>query len=616
MFGNKSLPSRIYSFGRARGPIEGEGLVDQQMKLGHRFRNALVRVERRRRGEVEAALLKLSPVLAEIEDAIEATKFSQSEARATIDQASALARKKVYPLGVPEAAAAATEGLRKLYEIRKTVRAEIFASPAWGPVKKKPAKGEKPVRNKKRAAVEGIGGKIDERARIQANRLYAAVGRMGLYWGTRLFVGTTVDRSGAPPQFSRWDGDGHLAVQVQHGMSPGEAFSGQDTRVKIDPLPVEESEDFIGPRLSKMAMKRTRVHFRVGSDAKGRPIFAVIPIVLHRSMPWDSKIKWVHLVRRRIGTHCEWSVQFMLSRAVGWKKPDCAADGTVSIDVGWRVTGDDGKAPRPDGSMRVALWKGSSAKEEFLPLSAYEKTFIRLFAGDGSRGELVLPADWLSEMQKTEDIQSIRDKHFNPARDRLAGWLKKASAVPAWLTEKTATLPHWRSLPRLAALVTRWRVNRFDGDLEIFEALEAWRKRDKHLLEYEANLRDQLQRRREDFYRNFAAKMRRMYCTAKVEKLDLRDFHELPEAEAAPVDGALKEHVRDACLSALFRCVQESMAKTIKVSARNTTAKCHVCGSLQTWNHKVLRHTCTVCGAEWDQDVNAAENIEASVQMM
>jgi hypothetical protein len=103
--------------------------------------------------------------------------------------------------------------------------------------------------------------------------------------------------------------------------------------------------------------------------------------------------------------------------------------------------------------------------------------------------------------------------------------------------------------------------------------------------------------------------MRRSYHDAKIEFLDLRDFHRNPEAEEPVPDGALKEHVRDACISDLFRCIEESMARTIKVPAKNTTARCHVCRSLQTWNRKVLRHICTACGADWDQDACAAHNI-------
>lgn len=626
MYGNKSLPTRLWSYG-AGPPVEGADLVDTQMELGRRYRNTHVRVERKRRERVKAALWTLSPALAKIEAAIATAEVSLQEARDAISQTNVLARKKVFPAGAIEATAAAHRELKRLRKESKALRQELFASPTWKP----------------------IGAKINGRANAQGKKLYAAVGRMGLGWGTRIFIGTTVKRSGPPPQFSRRDGGGHLAVQLQprggkgkgknrvtgKSLMAGDAFAGTNTILRIGPVPPEawEKEDLASRRYEIMRfikieghyqllqvegepilglqeakarvaalglryglrrtngkhLQRTTVSLRIGSSGRD-PIFATIPVVLHRPMPWDAQIKWVHLIRRRIATHCEWSVQFALSRAIGWNKLDRAANGVVSIDVGWRITGDDGKTLRPDGSMRVAYWKGS----------------------DGAEGEVTLPARWLAGMRKTEDIQSIRDKQcFNPMRDRLAEWLRKATVVPAWLRERTATLYQWKSQARLAGLVLRWRDNRFDGDGEIFEALEAWRKRDKHLLEYQGNLRDQLQRRRMDIYRNFAADMRRKYHTGKIEKLNLRDFHKLAKAEEASVDGALKKHVRDACLSDLFQCIKESMTKTVKVPAKNTTAKCYVCGSIQTWNHKILRHTCTACGAEWDQDANAAENIGA-----
>jgi len=566
MFGNDSLPSRFYSYG-AKPPVEAAEFVDQQMELARRYRNALVAVERDRRRKTDAALCRMSPDLVRIEAAITATNAELNHARNTINQVSAFARTKVIPAEAAKRAGASATELKRLCKERKAIRTELFASEAWEP----------------------IGAEIDGRAEEKKKRLYATIGRMGLYWGTRLFIGTTVDRSGPPPQFSRRDGGGHLAVQVQHGISPEEAFAGRDRRIQIDPLPIEEPPDFIGPRLSKAARLRTRVRFRVGSDESGAPVFAVIPIVLHRPIPWDAKIKWVHLVRRRIGTHCEWRVQFVLSRAIGWNKPDCAAEGTVSIDVGWRVTGDDGKTRRKDGSMRVAYWKGS----------------------DGNEGELALPGHWMSGMRKTEDIQSIRDKNMNKMRADFVEWFKNQKNLPDWLREAARTVAQWKSQARLARLVIRWRDARFQGDDEIFKTLEEWRKHDRHLCEYQSNLRDQLQNRRTDIFRNFIAERRRAYHTARVEKLDLRDFHETPEAEQEPKDGALKEHVRDACLSELLKCIKEGMAETVLVNAKNTTAKCHACGSIQTWNRKILRHRCTACGTEWDQDDNAATNIGA-----
>src|SRR3990172_6589154 len=65
------------------------------------------------------------------------------------------------------------------------------------------------------------------------------------------------------------------------------------------------------------------------------------------------------------------------------------------------------------------------------------------------------------------------------------------------------------------------------GDETGFEPLEAWRAHDRHLLEWEANQRENVLRSRRERYRLFARKMA-TYHRIVVEKLDLRDFAELP----------------------------------------------------------------------------------------
>lgn len=550
MFGHDSQPSKIYSYG-AKEPVANAERVFEQMQLAHKYRNRLVELERSRRARVDEALARLSPELVDTEKALSGAEVKLEEARAVIRKASADARTKKRP---PEAVAAVKEWRDRLKELRakrKSLRMELFSSPAW------------------EAEQENVNGWVTgEQHRLRAE--------CGLYWGTYLHVEQSMSgaRSGAPPRFQRWEGDGHLAVQIQGGIAVAEAF-GSDNRVRIEPLPTEGS---------KSARKKTRVHFRVGSDENGNPIFTVVPVMLHRPLAEDAKIKWVHLIRRRIATQCEWRVQFVLSRETGWARPDSATDGTVGIDVGWRLL--------DDGSLRVAYWVGS----------------------DGDRGQLVLPPDWLQEMKKTRDIRSIRDRNFDEVREKLAAWLRNAdphlSQIPQWLKDATASLSQWKSEARLAALVLKWRESRFEGDAGTFEALEAWRKRDKHLYEYEGNLRDQLQRRREDLYRVFVAKLRRKYKTAHIEELDLRDFHELPEAEEDAAQGALREHTRDACLSFLTRrAIKESMSETFEIPAPDTTRACHSCGSIEEWDRRILTHKCSSCGVEYDQDENAAINL-------
>jgi hypothetical protein len=298
-------------------------------------------------------------------------------------------------------------------------------------------------------------------------------------------------------------------------------------------------------------------------------------------MPADAEIKWVHLVRRRISTQCEWRLQFVLSRA-GWPHEDCAPDGAVGIDVGWRML--------PDGSLRIAYWYGH----------------------DGQEGELALPADWLGQMRRVEGIQAHRDDAFNVAKARLARWMKagaRAGILPKWLQDATATLAQWRSCAKLSALAVKWRENRFERDPKAFERLEGWRRRDKHLYEFEGNLRDQLHRRREYLVRKFSCEMRRAYSVAVVEALDLRDFHVLPDAEELPAKAASREHTRDACLSLLLRCIKESMSETVKVPAPDTTRLCPNCGIIGDFPREELVRTCPGCGDKDDQDRVAAINL-------
>jgi len=547
MFGHDSLPSRIYSYG-AKEAIENADRVAEQMRLAHRYRNKLVELELERRKKVDATLLRLSPELTAVDTALANAVKSLTDTRTALSKLNAQARsRKNRPPELVAAIDAAKLLVKTLREQRKTLRKTLFESPEW--------KTEQQTINEEANAAQR-----------------AARESCGVFWGSYLHVEQSMSgiRSGAPPKFKRWDGDGHLAVQIQGGMTPEEAFSGKDSRIQIDPMPTTGN---------KMQRKRTRIKFRIGSNGRD-PIWAIIPLVLHRPIPPDARIKWVHLIRHRIATHCQWRVQFVLSKE-SWERTDQAKYGTVGIDVGWRMM--------DDGSMRVAYWTGE----------------------DGKQGELRLPADWLGEYRRTEKIHGHRDDNFNAIKSILLDHFGKLTP-PDWLAEAAKTLGQWRSTARLAALALKWRENRFAGDETAYGEIETWRKRDKHLFEFEANLRDQLFARRLDIYRNFAANMRRAYHTAVLEDLDLRDFHVLPEVENEAPNGALREHTRDAALSILIRCIKDSMAKTIEVDPKDTTRKCDKCGTIQDWDRRELRRICVTCKIDADQDALASRNLLAS----
>ncbi len=559
MFDHASLPTRIYSYG-SKSPTQGLERVSDQMWRAHRYRNQLVEIERARRVKVDAALLELCPELAQVEaDIVKATeKFEQ--AFDALNQARAKARKRISPKDLMGACKEAREEKKVLYKRRKELRTELFASEVW----------------KKRAEpIEKEDGTTRKLARKEC----------GLYWGTYLLVEQSMQsiRKGAPPNFGKWRGDGHIAVQVQHGILPEQAFGMKDTRIRIDPVPAKAW----APEGRKF--RRTTLHFRVGSEGR-EPVWAKIPFVLHRRLPEDAKMKWVHLLRKKIGTHEEWSVKFVLSRATGWAHMDAAKEGAVGVDVGWRM--------KPDGSLRTAYWSAS----------------------DGEEGEVLLSPEWMAGMQKVRDIQSIRDKRFDEARNGLVAWLKKNEA-PDWLKERLESLHLWRSKQRLCAVIYHpeipggkeqtpsWRTSRFDGDQEIYKILNAWRKKERHLNDYEGGLRSRLEAQRREIYQLFAVDMRRRYKMVALEKMNLMTFHKNPTPDQAKNDPALKEHVRDASVSVMRTRLVESMTEVSWVPPNDTTRLCTACGAIEDWDHKELVHTCTQCDATYDQDQNAAVNL-------
>jgi hypothetical protein len=531
--------------------------------------------------------------------------------------------------------------LTRLRALKRAVLAKLYATREWG----------------------GIQGEIEAWSKKERKRLDKASGFTSGSWGTKGAVNEAAKsmRKGAPPDFRRFDGSGKLTSQIQGGLTVAEAMSNTDKRLWIEVTPevrrisrasgdkVFRKGVFIAGLRHSKKLGDAILHLRIESTKVGKkaPIYCSIPFFYHRELPTDAEIKYVYILRRRLATHDQWSVQFVMSRASGWAKPDRATTGSVGIDLGWRLL--------EDGTLRVASWQGSDGASGTLvlplqPQTSHSKKLEKerneeRLAGDGEPVALNTPVrerSWVNGMRKTEDIQSIRDDLLNKARAPLVEWIKSrgkdlpkefsdritskkyAEKAKAKGTKPPTTLAHWHSPARFASLVLWWRNNRFAGDEEAFAALEAWRQRDKHLYEYQSNLRDRLQGQRMSIYRNAVAMLRRRYAVAKIEgrkpeekdserPMDLRPFHELP-GPTAPA-GAVgekgspaKEHVRDACLSSFRELLAESMTVET-LPAPGTTYKCNRCGSAEDWDQAVLMHTCSQCNETWDQDSNAAINI-------
>ena len=553
MFGNDSLPSVIYRYG-AKAPVEGGEAVRRQLSAAHRYRNVLVEIEHRRRECVAAAVRQASPNLDRLLGRVEQLTKEMATIRAAIKQTNQRTRKRTR--GTPEQRAQIAAIGAEL----KMIRAEI-----------KDAKAAAYGTDDAKASLKAI----DEQANRKVKEARAA---SGLYWGTYLAIEQSASqfrRGKTPPKFQRWTGEGRLAVQIQGGMTADEAFACKDNRFRIEPLPVDA---FLAG--SPARTRRTIAHLRVGSDGRS-PVWASVPVTLHRPIPGGAVIKWVYLTKRRVACHDEWSLCLVLSDGEGWAKGDLSETGSVGIDVGWRLL---------ESGVRVAYWVGS----------------------DGDYGQVVIPLAAIGRWQKADDLRSIRDQRFNVIQDQMCDWLAGRDGLPDWMIERTATLRQWRSTARLAALAIHWRNNRFEGDEAMFALVEAWRQKDKHLYEWEVNQRRKAIAWRDDLYSGVAAMLRRKYRVARIEDTNWRTIQQNAHPEE---DGnaQTKHYMRIAAPGRFLQAIKISGMAVETVPAKHTTQRCHACGAIVGFDAKAnVWATCPGCDARWDQDDNAARNLLAS----
>lgn len=474
-FGNAAGPTIVYSY-YARKPIVGLEIVREQFSRAHKYKNKLIELERLRR-EQYADLAKAHYPDIEIWERLASETDEEIAAiRAEIKKQNAGTRKRT---GTAEQ----QERVRVLREQRREAMTEI--------------------RKLKREAKENEVF-TEELARLNAEhheRQKRERAASGLYWGNYLSVESDIPRTGPPPRFHRWDGGGKVCVQIQHGLTMEEVFGCKDNRLRIVPTDVAAYQPE-RPSCAHKRMMRTMAMMRIGSDERGAPVWAEIPILMHRLPPADARVKWAYLVRRpAAGTSENWSFQLVLEREEGWGDPLCAKDGSVDVRIGWKLTQD---------GFSVATIRGD----------------------DGYHGDVILPRVILDKWQHSESLGALRRNGLNQQLEHLQEWLaEQKDKLPDWLREQTAHLAQWRSAGKLAWLLQQWREERVTGDGEIVAALEVWNRDDLHLKRWEYAEREKCIEMRNEEYRRLAAHLRRAYRTIRISGWSIAKLLKKPEAE-------------------------------------------------------------------------------------
>lgn len=577
---------RVYRYGLLP-PTTGASEARRQMRLAYDYRNGLTAIECGRRA-AQRALLSGRPSIATLEIAVKSADDNVSTLVRVIKAVNADARGKV---DTPEQ--------RQAVKAAKQRRKDAFVA----------------LRDERKRQREDVGLTV-ERERINAAAQSLAKNcrdHAGLYWGTYELVDKAHEDSTESlplydglepnnPRFRRWTGEGAIGARIVGGLPVADVMSGLDTIIRV--AAVDERAWHSEMRGERRRLSRTVLSLRVGSTDKGRPVWAEFPMIMHRPLPDGGRVQRADVYLRRCGGREEWTVSLAVDDRDTLPTQACGI-GAVGVDLGWRLL--DG------GALRVGAWRGE----------------------DGQHGEMLLdgptspmrstrrPPTWRGGMVKAEELRSLRDKAFDAALAALVAWVthERRTGAPAWFQRETVALHQWGSATRLAALAQFWRAHRFDGDAEVFDALEAWRYHDDHLWRWESNQRQKSLRERKERYRVLAARLARRYRTLVVEVFDVSEMARRPEPDAPPAIGVAAgqaPRTQRQLVSpsefrlALINAFEARGGAVVVVDARETTRECDACGHVNRWDQAAeIIHACSACGVVWDQDENAARNILA-----
>lgn len=623
-------PTRIYSY-RILPPEDSEHrkLVEDQFWLAHQYRCRLIEIEIELRTHLRDVDLD-HPLTREATSHWEVQNTALDEAYAALRAAKS---------GRAPEHRDDAQIKQRLSELKGA------CTRAWRDVKASRALPEVRDHHQPRYAAAR---ELAAKQRLAARAEFSGRGLMhGTYIGIEHAVERSVDSTGSPPKFPRYEGEGSVGRQLPrtrdregrlHSVTADDLYSMGDSRVRMTPLPEgwEQLPRTARRRVAKPyrgSAKRQRhgeswqeipvrldgqyLEMQFGwAPAQRASTWIRFPLTHHRRMPADAEILWVYIHRWRVGIHYEWRVQLTIESDT-FHRPQAplAVGGTCAIDIGWRRIFD---ATGNQVGLRVAY----------------------LVDEHGGEREIRAPDGLWDRLAKVYSIAQIRSRELDAARDRLVTWIG-GREMPVWFTDRSRGLAQWRSPRKLQRLIDTWQreENRFDAggtplirdDGEILAELQAWAKQDRHLGSWEAHMRDRTIAHRREVWRQVATELAHTYQTILVEDglcrsegregqmkiVDIEGWDKLPPEEGDPHEG--REQRRQSRMAApgelrlaISHATHKTASTVIDVAlSKKSTRECAWCGHDQknTDFAASIQIQCEGCGRTWDQDANAARNL-------
>jgi hypothetical protein len=292
---------------------------------------------------------------------------------------------------------------------------------------------------------------------------------------------------------------------------------------------------------------------------------------------------------------------------------------------------------------------------------------------DGVRTEIRVPAAVIERLNHAHSLKSIGDRCFDSAKPVFAAWARENPELlpdwferfvklekledgsrpklsrEEWVPKFLASIPLWKSRPKLARLIHEWSREVLGGDEyvhqlwdqwratkppDLWPTLEGaaeflgtetsdvralalwmdwWRRKDDHLYQWERDVERRALGHRREVFRIAARRLADRYGEVILEDFRLTPFCVKPKTENLVQEGDDEKRAKrvQTAPASLREAVSHAFhGHSERRPCNYTTVVCHACLKLCEWDAgKYLEHTCEHCGAHWDQDVNAGINL-------
>jgi Putative transposase DNA-binding domain len=560
---------KVYKFGLL-DPVSGwDKTAIDVLFLRNKLWNNLVALEHEKRQAYRNLLLDTDTELAAVQarlDAIEVEKVSLTTRKNAL-------RAKARSRQVDTAEI--DQEIKKLLEERKALGEQA-----------------KDLRERVKIEVKPLAAELDKQRYEKTKQLTK---ESGLWWcnSETVMAAYGVGRVKAMKEqtelrFHSFDGTGKYAVRRTGGFSLNDVMTGKLSFVSIQALPLAKFDGFS----ERSQRSRARHHLTmivlpaISEDGTKIRHEVTWPIILHRSLPDDYLIKYIHVQRKRVGDCFEWTCSITVDTPEVLKTmlahPSISVCG---IDLGFRQIKND---------LRIATLADSS----------------------GGLRYYTIGKDWLDSMNYVEAIQSDLSETANsvwaqlrliltelleypePLRERITGMLKAGAKIPI-----RAMRAMHQTLSNEPSLIP-----------DALALLDGWQKRIKRRTKEMYDLRNKLINRRKNIYRNIACEIARDYSLVRIANLRLKDMAKVKRSDGSDTkltDIARKNRNR-AALAELTLYIQQACIKNgvavEKIDTTYMTRTCSQCGHLNPADTGDLQLSCEGCGALYDQDDNAAKN--------